>query len=367
MATKKTAKKKSATKKKRTTKKTTKKTVKKTPQKEIPRKNLLSMDLVFVAILILIVVAILITVFSYKTIQDQEPAVVFYVNGEPVTEVEFQEIALAAQQINPLVSDEIIRNQTILITALRQEAYKNNIEVNPLEVEIAFAQKQALLEQQLSQEQFNQALAAMNMTVEQYEVAQRAAIEDDILFQKLFELNVYPNVPNITDATALQFYRDNELSFVEEEKRIVRHILICYEGATGCTVSLLKEDAQAKAQALLAQLQDRPEDFESLANEFTTAPNQNEGGLIGEVSKGLLLPEIEDIVFNLAVGKMSQVVETEFGFHILKVDDIIPPRTVTYEEAEEEIKQRLYYRDVQQIQRDYMMDVFLSAEVTYPE
>ncbi len=101
------------------------------------------------------------------------------------------------------------------------------------------------------------------------------------------------------------------------------HILISYQGAMNVdpTVTLSKEEAKEKADNLLRQLQNGA-DFASLASENSTDPgSSNNGGKYENISKNQMVPQFDEYIFNNPVGKLG-VVETDFGFHVLKVDKI---------------------------------------------
>lgn len=101
------------------------------------------------------------------------------------------------------------------------------------------------------------------------------------------------------------------------------HILIAYEGAmrADATVSLSKEEAKAKADNLLNQLRGGA-NFATLAEMHTDdSGSKNTGGKFENIQKGQMVPSFEEYIFNNAIGKLG-VVESEFGFHVLKVDKI---------------------------------------------
>lgn len=100
------------------------------------------------------------------------------------------------------------------------------------------------------------------------------------------------------------------------------HILLAYKGATRANpaVTRTKEEAQAKANELLAQVNANPDSFMMLAMTNSDDSSKQQGGDLGYFSKGQMTPKFNDFVFNNPVGKVG-LVETEFGFHIIKVTD----------------------------------------------
>jgi protein-export membrane protein SecD len=98
------------------------------------------------------------------------------------------------------------------------------------------------------------------------------------------------------------------------------HILICYEGATRCDQKLSKDEAKKKIEELKAKV--TPENFAQLAKENSTEPAAaTSGGDLGFFGRGQMVEAFEKVVFALQVGQISDVVETEFGYHLIYKTD----------------------------------------------
>jgi parvulin-like peptidyl-prolyl isomerase len=97
------------------------------------------------------------------------------------------------------------------------------------------------------------------------------------------------------------------------------HILIRWKGTMRCpaTVTRTKEEAKAEIDALIKRLNDG-EDFAKLAGESSDCPSKSKGGDLGVFGPGAMVPEFEKALKALEVGKMSGVVETAFGYHVIK-------------------------------------------------
>lgn len=103
------------------------------------------------------------------------------------------------------------------------------------------------------------------------------------------------------------------------ERVVIRHILIPFDGATGAPFgwSLPREDAREQAEALLRRVQ-AGEDFATLARQHSRDASAPRGGFLGGGQRGTWVPPFEAAAFALPIGGVSAVVETEFGFHILR-------------------------------------------------
>ena len=95
------------------------------------------------------------------------------------------------------------------------------------------------------------------------------------------------------------------------------HLLLSYEGAWRANIRRTKEDAHKLAEDYLTQIQNGV-DFAYLAQQYSEDTNKREGGLIGIVEHGQMVPEFEEVLFNLKINEISDVVETGFGFHIIR-------------------------------------------------
>jgi len=101
-----------------------------------------------------------------------------------------------------------------------------------------------------------------------------------------------------------------------EDKVSANHILICYEGAGRCDKDTSKDDARKKIEELKSQA--NPDNFVQLAKDNSTEPGATEsGGDLGSFARGQMVQEFEEAVFNMAVGEISDIVETQFGFHLI--------------------------------------------------
>jgi parvulin-like peptidyl-prolyl isomerase len=127
----------------------------------------------------------------------------------------------------------------------------------------------------------------------------------------------------ITDEQISEYYEENKEDFFEPERRKIRHILV--------------EDKE-EAQELLNQINDGMVDFEKLARDKSICPSSEEGGDLGYISRGQMVEEFETAAFSLQIGEMSNIVETEYGYHIIKCEDIKEEHQPSFEEAREDIE-----------------------------
>jgi parvulin-like peptidyl-prolyl isomerase len=97
----------------------------------------------------------------------------------------------------------------------------------------------------------------------------------------------------------------------------VSHVLIAFQGADRSQAVRTKEEARARADEALARI-GKGEDFAAVAREMSDDPSASAGGDIGLVAPGQMVPAFEDAVFALKAGEHSGVVETPYGFHVVR-------------------------------------------------
>lgn len=98
-----------------------------------------------------------------------------------------------------------------------------------------------------------------------------------------------------------------------------------------------REDAE-----MIMSLLKRGESFSDLAKKFSIGPGAESGGSIGEITRGQMIPEFEDAVFALSKpGEISPIIETDFGYHIIRLDRPGETRTIPFDEASKKIRELL--------------------------
>lgn len=150
------------------------------------------------------------------------------------------------------------------------------------------------------------------------------------------------------EAELKAYYEQNKSAYGQPEERRASHILLT-AGAGGSASD--KAGARKKAEELLAQLRKNPNDFAKLAREFSKDPGSAaKGGDLGFFGRNMMVKPFEDAAFKLKPGEISDVVETDFGFHIIRVDEVKPATYKPFEAVRADIE-REYRR--QQAQKKF--------------
>lgn len=143
----------------------------------------------------------------------------------------------------------------------------------------------------------------------------------------LTQMAIQDTINNIAikESDAEEYYNENKSLFNEGEQVSARHILV---------------DSLDRAKEVIATINSGM-DFGEAARKFSTCPSKEQGGSLGYFGRGMMVPEFEDAAFTLEKGKLSTPVKTQFGYHIIMVDDKTEPSAKSYEEVKNMIKTQL--------------------------
>lgn len=191
-----------------------------------------------------------------------------------------------------------------------------------------------------SEEALNQALAQYGMTMD--------SLKEDAAVQVKIRKILEPQV-TVTDEQVQQYYDENKASFATPEQIRASHILV---------------GTKEEAEDILKQLNDGA-DFATLAKEKSTdTQTKDNGGDLDFFAKGSMEAAFEDAAFALDVNAISGVVETSYGFHIIKKTDHKDAATPTFEEKKEEIREQLVTQQVSELSTTWMEDLRTKAKIT---
>ena len=162
-------------------------------------------------------------------------------------------------------------------------------------------------------------------------------ILNDVVAQEYLKKVVLKDV-TVTEEEMKKYYQANEKTYTYPAQAKVRHILV---KVAPNAAPEEKKKAREKAEALLKRIKDG-EDFAKLAGEFSEDPaSQKKGGDLGYFSKGRMVKPFEEAAFSLKAGQVSDIVETQFGFHIIKGEDVKEARIRSFDEVKETVRSQL--------------------------
>lgn len=181
-----------------------------------------------------------------------------------------------------------------------------------------------------------------------------AAIERDLKVEAVLE-QVAHRAPPVTATDIEIFFLQHAERFVKPEVRTLRHILVTINDTLPGNE---RAAAQEKIAAIHLRLLKEPQRFAEQALKHSECPTAMNGGLLGQVPRGRLYPEIDAVAFALPEGGLSGIVESPLGFHLVLCDSIEPERRVTLDETRERIRERLETERQQGFQKAWVAALF---------
>lgn len=248
---------------------------------------------------------------------------------------------LEKQAVNQLISAEL----------LYQAGRK--LEVKDLEVQVSDKISQSR-SRFAKQEDFDKAIKALDMTESELrEYTRRDLIISNFIQQKI------ASAVTVSEDESKKFYEQNLDKFKQGDSVRASHILIGVEqNATAAD----KQKAREKALKLRNDLA-AGADFATLAKDNSTCPSSQKGGDLGYFGKGQMVQPFEQAAFALKPGEVSDVVETQFGYHIIKVIDSKKASTVDFKEVKPRIEEYLKGQKISAAIAKYIEDARKAATV----
>ena len=190
-----------------------------------------------------------------------------------------------------------------------------------------------------------------------FQIPERARIEYLLLNPEVASANV-----TVSDDELRRAYQERLAEFQSVEERRASHILIAI--ASGASDDE-KAAAREKADDIYRQLEDSPGRFAELAREHSGDPGSAEqGGDLGFFPGGLMVAEFDDAAFALNVGQISSPVQTQYGYHIIRVDEIKEVETKSFAQVRDELGEKIRKAAVQEA---YLQSAQTFSDMVYTE
>jgi parvulin-like peptidyl-prolyl isomerase len=256
------------------------------------------------------------------------------------------------------VLQQNLLDSIIVMKIIESYAEKNNINVSEKEVADEIS---ALIKNYESEAAFEKDLKDKNLS--------RSFLNEQVKSQLLRD-KVFAQATKdvaVSDEETKKYYDDNaETLFMVPEQVKVSHILIKFAIPEGAELNdTIKAEAKTKITDIQEQLNNGA-DFAELAKQYSedTASAVN-GGDIGFISKGQTVPEFEEAAFALEVGQVSGIVESTFGYHIIKCIEKQSPYVKTYDEVKDTIKSYLLNNEQLVVWEDFVYSLVDKAGIVY--
>ena len=303
----------------------------------------------------------------FQNLHDASAAVVdrivVVVNNEIITqrEIDILLIPVYAQYRTAYQGADLIRKleearegiikQLIEDRLILSEAKKQNITVEDKEID---AKVEEIKKKVGSDRDLEAMLGEQNLTVKEL----RDRYKEKIMIRKLIDQKVGARII-ITPLEVKDYYNEHKDDFLQPEAAALRQILIKpKEGPAG------EEEALARIRDVVKRLKEGC-DFAALAKEYSQGPNPAEGGMMGYVKKGDLMPKIEDIIFNLREGEVSGIIQSPLGYHIFMVVEKKVRKIKDLQEVRQEVDEYLYREKANQKLRGWIDSLTKNAYIEF--
>ncbi len=259
--------------------------------------------------------------------------------GKPVKSDQLQ--ALKSDVLESLIDREL----------LFQESQNNGIKIE----EAAINTKLDSIKKQFpSNEDFKKALSRMDIS----EAGLTSQIGRDLAVNQLITKKLADKI-TVSDKDTKRFYDENPKAFNKPGQIKASHILIKVD-------SQADESKKTEARKKIEEIQDKIKkgsDFAVLAKEFSQCPSGAGGGDLGFFGRGQMAKPFEAAAFALAPGEVSNIVETSFGYHIIKLAEKKSGEAIAFKDAKDKIKQYLKQLELQKTLDTYTEGLEIKGKV----
>ena len=276
---------------------------------------------------------------------DRATAVLFsqYRDRIPPERMEQAKVMLRNQALENLINKNL----------LMQEADREGIQVDQQAADTDFKK---ISDRFPNPEEFRKALTTMGVSDQDL----RSEVRDNLKVEKLLDKDMAGlKKPGGEEVDA--FYREHSRDFQKPERVRASHILI---STAPDDTAEVKAQKRQKLSGLQGQVKQKA-DFAQLARENSDCPSKSQGGDLGYFERGKMVKAFDEVAFQMKPGEVSDIVETEFGYHLIKVDDHQQAGTIPLEEARGDITSFLEQQNRQKAMESYLQKLRGAAKVEY--
>ena len=309
--------------------------------------------------LTIIALLAMMTAVSHATVVDK---IMVVVNNEVITQGEIDRILSPAyeQYKNAFSGEDLVRKlddarQAVLAQLIEEklilsEAKRQNVEVDEKDVK---AKVEEAKKRFASNEMFEQALDAQRISLKELKVK----FKEQLMSRKLIDQKVGSKI-FITPNEVVEYYNSHTKDFSKPEEIRVSNILI-----------KPKENVKVeKTVELVLEISKRLKagsDFAELAKIYSEGPGARDGGAMGYVKRGDLLPEIENVFFGMKEGEVSEMIRTKIGYHFFRVDEKKGAEAVSMADARRPIEEVLWMGKMKEKSKEWIEDLRKHAYIAF--
>lgn len=204
----------------------------------------------------------------------------------------------------------------------------------------------------LTDDDMQQMLKSERSTLAQY----KSRIKEHILVSKVVSYQLRNRI-NISEKEIKQYYATHQSVFYVPDQVHPQHILLIFDE------KISEEQKQVKrkrAEEVLKKIRDG-EKFSEVAKQYSEDVSASTGGDLGFLERGKMVAAFQDAVFKLSPGEVSGIVETSYGLHIIRLQEVRPGRTKLYREVKDDIDRILFSEKREKGYKDWMAELRKAA------
>jgi peptidyl-prolyl cis-trans isomerase C len=259
--------------------------------------------------------------------------------------------AMRGVQVDPKQLEQEAMDSLINLELLYQEARKEGITADATEID---ERLKMVIQRFPSEDEFKKAMENMGLTAESV----KDKIARGLMVQRLVEERIGKNA-TVSEEEIKVYYKDHPKEFLQPEQVRASHILVKVEPGPD---DAKKAEARKKIQEIQGKVKGG-EDFAELAKNNSDCPSKANGGDLGYFSRGKMVKPFEEAAFVLEVGKVSDVVETSFGYHLIKVTDKQQEKTLAMETVKDRLEQTLKSQKIQDAVKEHVDKLKKEAKI----
>lgn len=249
-------------------------------------------------------------------------------------------------QYKPRAIEKMIENELFY-----QEAVEKGLQVDRVLIE---TRRDITIKRLGGMKRFKAALRRAGISDEEYQ----GKLEKKQLVEELIKVEIV-NRAQTTDAEVGDYYQQNKEKFMRPEARKIRQIQISVEpNATPEE----REQKRKRAQEVISRIE-AGEDMAAVAWEYSDDKYRVKGGNLGLVHRGRLEPDLEQQVFKLKIDQLSGIIETIYGFHVVRVEEIRNPEQLSLEDISIRVKKELAQKKEEQYRTELIKNLESKAQV----
>jgi len=262
-------------------------------------------------------------------------------NGHPLQEEQIGEIG--RKVCEALINREL----------LYQESKREDIKVDMGQVDRYL---QGIRDRCGGREEYARLLNMMNVSEDQLinEYTRALAVENYIVWK-------FGSAVTVKETEKKEFYENHQEYFQRLERVRASHILILVADGDP-RANVVKQRARKKLEGIRKRAM-AGEEFTALAREFSQCPSRDKDGDLGYFHRGVMEPAFEKAAFDLEIGEISEIIETGFGYHLIKITDKQPSYIAPFDEMKEKIVEHLRQSKIEEMVKKHVDKLRQSAKV----